>query len=110
MSDSKDTDEDTAALHPLLGKVRYGTVHLNDGLTTFGNDYVTQVSGQVVLLQAETLGISKAGDHTWAIWVCNPDDRDEGMVIPGCKIRAVAMTKTRPTKAEAHQHCLVYGG
>lgn len=97
----------TTGKHPLVDKVRYGVVHMKEGFTTFANNWITSIAGQIILVDHALLGIEKPGDTSWAVWVCDPDDHDVGMVIPGCQIRAVALMAEPPK--DGHQQCLVYG-
>jgi len=107
---TEETKATAETKHTLLGKVRFGTVHFRDGVTMHDDTYRTAVAGQIIMLEASQLGIAKAGDHTWAIWVCDPEDHDDGMVVPGCQIRAVSTSPTKLSTGDVHQYCHVYGG
>ena len=95
--------------HKLVAEMRYGIAHLKEGIWWQDERFIRAFGGQIVLLQAKDLGIEKAGDHSWALHVRNPEDPDVGIVIPGCAIRAISLQKRPPCRGDVNTGTVVFG-
>jgi hypothetical protein len=66
----------------------YGVVNLRNYITDTKGSYFDRVAGKLELLTQEGFGITRAGDHSWAIAV-NDDAGKRSVVCMGCEVRSV---------------------